>query len=191
MRRTALFTKTQKRGARYKPRAPHLLFTAALPGNMPVPGCWAADSVPTGQAPRGPLDFICPGGINPPGIKVWPSGQTLGRRTCGGLCAFARENQREASALHKLTLFPEICQSQAVGQLILSPRGRPRGGPLILSAQAESIRLASRFGLRAKRLDAAPAAAYAHSRVKISGRHLRGTNYRSSRKYASPRLLGG
>ena len=176
MRRTALFTKTQKRGARHKPRAPHLLFTAALPGNMPVPGCWAADSVPTGQAPRGPLDFICPGGINPPGIKVWPAGQTLGRRTCGGLCAFARENQREAAALHRLTLFPEICEPQAVGRLILSPRGRSHGGPLILSAQAESIRLASRFGPRAKRLDAAPAAAYAHSRVKISGRHLRCTN---------------
>ena len=34
-------------------------------------------------------DFICPGGVNPPSIKVWPAGQTLGRATRRGSSASA------------------------------------------------------------------------------------------------------
>ncbi|MFQ7856582.1 MAG: hypothetical protein ACLRIS_17120 [Flavonifractor plautii] len=53
---------------------------AAAVANPARPAAWGLppSPIPTRQAARGPrIDFICSGGVNPPGIKVLPEAKRL------------------------------------------------------------------------------------------------------------------
>ena len=75
---------------------------------------------------RGPLRFICSGGMNPPGIKVLPAAKRLGRRTGGE--AQGREDRLALLGLHGL----------GGGDGLPAPKSRGfLGTPAFLSARAE------------------------------------------------------